>query len=77
MLCSPSSGFGVGEDDTKRMRFDYDIRNIQDGWGWVKKCVPWHCRYMERSPVIKFNQIITDTIWIYSVYRIIKLGVKL
>jgi len=34
-------------------------------------------RYMERCPVIKLNQIITDTIWIYAVYRIIKPGVKL
>ena len=32
---------------------------------------------MERCPVIKLNQIITDTIWLYSIYRIFKSGVKL
>ena len=31
---------------------------------------------MERCPVIKLNQINTDTIRIYAVYRIIKPGVK-
>jgi len=26
----------VSEDDTDKMRFYYNYRNIQDGWGWVK-----------------------------------------
>jgi hypothetical protein len=31
---------------------------------------------MERCPVIKLNQIIADTIWIYSIYRIFESRVK-
>jgi len=30
-------GCGLSEDDTDKMRFEYDYSNIQDGWGWVKK----------------------------------------
>jgi len=32
---------------------------------------------MEKLTVVKLNQIITDTIWLYEVYRIFKSGVKL
>jgi hypothetical protein len=48
------------EDDIAEMGFIYDYSNIQNGWDWVKKCVPLHYRYMEiigekpplRRPVI-------------------------
>jgi len=35
---------------------------------------PYH---MEKLPVIKRNQIIADTTWLYAVYRTFKSGVKL
>jgi len=46
-----------------RYNLDAILRYIYDLDGGVKNWLPWRCRYMEKVPVIKINEIIADMLW--------------